>query len=304
MLRDGAVDVRFGYARGLRSLQRAVGAALVVLVMAWPCAANAAIDTRVRLEYQADQESRCVSENEFRRMVTDQLGHDPFSPDADQRVAVSIAKTDAGFQGRIVGQTRADGRSVSGFSRRGATIVARLRRTSRSRSPFSCNSSSAAWRMTRTLGSRTPTTTAEDHRPNHSRASHSGAPESFSGIVRRSRAGNSGSARARRGRGSRGRRRHGTGRDDVRAPVFRRPLPAVVGRGRSRRGASGDAAGAGWHRCGRECDGFERGRVRPHIPRFGVHPRPDRPHPRAGRGCGRPEHVMGAVRRDRDASSV
>ena len=69
---------------------------------AWPCAANAAIDTRVRLEYQADEQGGCVGEDELRRMVTDQLGHDPFSPDADQRVAVSIAKTEAGFQGRIV----------------------------------------------------------------------------------------------------------------------------------------------------------------------------------------------------------
>ena len=102
---------RFGYARGLKSLQRTLGAALVVTVAAWPCAANAAIDTLVRLEYQADGQSGCVAEDELRRMVTDQLGHDPFSPDADQRVAVSIAKTDAGFQGRIV-WTDAGGRSV------------------------------------------------------------------------------------------------------------------------------------------------------------------------------------------------
>jgi len=124
------VAVRFGYARGLKSLQWAFGAALVVLAMAWPCAANAAIDTRVRLEYQADQESRCVSEGELRRMVTDQLGHDPFSPDADQRVTVSIAKTEAGFQGRIV-WTDAGGRSVgerllSSRSRDCAEIAANL----------------------------------------------------------------------------------------------------------------------------------------------------------------------------------
>jgi hypothetical protein len=44
-------------------------------------------------------------------MVTDQLGHDPFRSDADQRVAIDIARTEAGFQGRIV-WTRADGRRV------------------------------------------------------------------------------------------------------------------------------------------------------------------------------------------------
>jgi hypothetical protein len=95
----------------LKCLRRAFGAVLVVIVTAWPCAANAAIDTRVRLEYRADQQGGCVSEDELRRMVTGQLGHDPFSADADQRVAVSIAKTEAGFQGRIV-WTDAGGRSV------------------------------------------------------------------------------------------------------------------------------------------------------------------------------------------------
>ena len=74
-------------------------------------AADGATDTVVRLEYQADEQGGCVGEDELRRMVTDQLGHDPFRPDADQRVAISIAKTDAGFQGRIV-WTEADGRPV------------------------------------------------------------------------------------------------------------------------------------------------------------------------------------------------
>ncbi len=49
--------------------------------------------------------------DELRRMVTDQLGHDPFRSDADQRVTISIAKTEAGFQGRIV-WTEPDGRPV------------------------------------------------------------------------------------------------------------------------------------------------------------------------------------------------
>lgn len=78
---------------------------------AWPWAANAAIDTRVTLDYQSDPQGGCVGEDQLRRMVTDQLGHDPFRPDADQRVAVIIAKTDAGFQGRIVWRD-AGGRSV------------------------------------------------------------------------------------------------------------------------------------------------------------------------------------------------
>ena len=108
---DGATVARFGYARGLKSLQRTIGAALLVTMMAWPWAANAAIDTLVSLEYQADEQGGCVGEDELRRMVTHQLGHDPFSPDADQRVAVSIAKTDAGYKGRIV-WTDAGGRSV------------------------------------------------------------------------------------------------------------------------------------------------------------------------------------------------
>ena len=114
----------------MKSLGRALGATLVVTVMAWPWAANAAIDTLVRLDYQADPQGGCVGEDELRRMVTDQLGHDPFRPDADQRVAVSIAKTEAGFQGRIV-WTDAGGRSVgerllSSRSRDCGEIVANL----------------------------------------------------------------------------------------------------------------------------------------------------------------------------------
>jgi hypothetical protein len=79
--------------------------------MAAPSAASGATDTRVRLEYRADEQGGCAAEDELRRMVTGQLGHDPFRPDADQRVAVTIAKTEGGFQGRIV-WTDANGRSV------------------------------------------------------------------------------------------------------------------------------------------------------------------------------------------------
>ena len=73
--------------------------------------AAGATDTRVRLEYLADEQGGCVGADELRRMVTDQLGHDPFRSDADQQVAISIAKTETGFQGRIV-WTEADGRQV------------------------------------------------------------------------------------------------------------------------------------------------------------------------------------------------
>ena len=65
----------------------------------------------VRLEYQADEQDGCVGEDELRRMVTKQLGHDPFSADADRRVAISIVRTEAGFQGRIV-WTEADGQPL------------------------------------------------------------------------------------------------------------------------------------------------------------------------------------------------
>jgi hypothetical protein len=92
-----------------RELVTALIAALVLA--ASPRRADAATDTVVQLDYQADEQSGCVGEDELRRMVTAQLGHDPFRPDADQRVAISIARTDAGFRARIV-WTEADGRQV------------------------------------------------------------------------------------------------------------------------------------------------------------------------------------------------
>jgi hypothetical protein len=73
--------------------------------------ANAASDTVVRLEYQADGQGQCVGEDELRRMVAGQLGHDPFRPDADQRLSIGISKTEAGFQARIV-WTEANGRQA------------------------------------------------------------------------------------------------------------------------------------------------------------------------------------------------
>ena len=92
-------------------MRRDLGTALVaaLALAAAPRLAKGAADTLVRLEYQADEQGGCVAEDELRRMVTGQLGHDPFRPDAERRVAISIAKTEAGFQGRIV-WTEADGR--------------------------------------------------------------------------------------------------------------------------------------------------------------------------------------------------
>jgi hypothetical protein len=92
-----------------RDLATVLTAAL--LLAASPRRAACAIDTRVRLDYHADEQSGCAGEEELRRMVADQLGHDPFRSDAEQRVAISIAKTDAGFRGRIV-WTEPDGRQV------------------------------------------------------------------------------------------------------------------------------------------------------------------------------------------------
>ena len=97
----------------MKPWRRALGTALLaaLVIAATSRAAKGATDTLVQLEYRSDESGGCVDEDELRRMVTDQLGHDPFRPDADQRVSISIAKTDTGFQGRIV-WTEADGRRV------------------------------------------------------------------------------------------------------------------------------------------------------------------------------------------------
>jgi hypothetical protein len=94
-------------------LRRALVTALIaaMVLAASPRRASAATDTVVRLEYQADEGGGCVGKDELRRMVADQLGRDPFRPDADQRMAIRITKTDVGFQGRIV-WTEADGRPI------------------------------------------------------------------------------------------------------------------------------------------------------------------------------------------------
>ena len=119
--------------------------------------ANAATDTVVRLEYQADEQAGCVGEDELRRMVTDQLGHDPFRPDADRRVAITIARTEAGFPGadRLDGGGRAAPRRAPALVAQ-PRVPARSPRTWRSPSLFSCSSSNVARRMTRATAARTP----------------------------------------------------------------------------------------------------------------------------------------------------
>jgi len=103
---------RFGYARGLQSRQLALGAALVATAaIGAPSPARGAADTVVQLEYRAAEETGCVGESDLRRMVIEQLGHDPFRADGDRRVTVTLSRSDAGFQGRIA-WTDARGRSL------------------------------------------------------------------------------------------------------------------------------------------------------------------------------------------------
>ncbi|HEY7374380.1 MAG TPA: hypothetical protein VIF57_19610 [Polyangia bacterium] len=67
-----------------------------------PAAARAAPQTFVALEYEvAPDVTGCPADEEFRASVQRQLGYDPFRPAADRRVAVQIARKDAGFDGRI-----------------------------------------------------------------------------------------------------------------------------------------------------------------------------------------------------------
>lgn len=101
----------FGYTPASNPLRRYLNAAVmaVVVLAASPHAATGAIDTAVRLEYQTDEADGCVGERELRRMVAEQLGHDPFKSDADRQVAIAITRSETGFQGRIV-WTEKDGR--------------------------------------------------------------------------------------------------------------------------------------------------------------------------------------------------
>jgi hypothetical protein len=75
-------------------------------------AAHAAPQTSVALEYDVGADGGgCPSADEFAANVARQLGYDPFSADADRRVAVQIARKETGFDGRIR-WTDADGRWV------------------------------------------------------------------------------------------------------------------------------------------------------------------------------------------------
>jgi hypothetical protein len=77
-------------------------------------AARAGSQTLVALDYEvAPDAGACPDADEFRASVTRQLHYDPFRPAAavDRRVAVQIARKEAGFDGRIR-WTDADGRWV------------------------------------------------------------------------------------------------------------------------------------------------------------------------------------------------
>lgn len=81
------------------------------IVASSPSAVNAAPGTFVTLVYEADPRGNCVVDADFRRMVTSQLGYDPFRPAADTRVAITIGVADPGFEARIT-WTEANGAPV------------------------------------------------------------------------------------------------------------------------------------------------------------------------------------------------
>lgn len=93
----------------MKSPQRALFATLVAGAAAVAPGGVQASSEAVRLDYAADEQAGCPAEEELRRMVIEQLKYDPFELQAEQRMAVSIARVDGGFQGRIV-WTEADGR--------------------------------------------------------------------------------------------------------------------------------------------------------------------------------------------------
>jgi len=82
--------------------------ALGIALAAWSAfapfgaAVHAAPQIAVALEYEvASDAAGCPSADEFQASVQRQLGYDPFRASADRRVAVQIARKDAGFDGRI-----------------------------------------------------------------------------------------------------------------------------------------------------------------------------------------------------------
>ena len=89
-----------------------MGVLLGTAILASPSSpVNAASGTFVALSYDAEPRADCVDEGEFRRMVTSQLGYDPFRPAADTRVRISISVADPGFEARIA-WTQASGEPV------------------------------------------------------------------------------------------------------------------------------------------------------------------------------------------------
>ena len=197
----------------------------------------------VRLEYQADEQGGCVGEDELRRMVADQLGHDPFRPDADQRVAIRIAKTEVGFQGRIV-WTEADGRPLGQrlLSSRSHdcheiaanvafAVALQLQLVERGASNDAGAAPDAGRTPPKTTGQidRAPVT-SENPSPSAEGPARSGqrSPARLALAV---------------GAGPGGGDGHDARDDGVRAPVRRRAPPPIVRRNRRRRGAPGDPAG-------------------------------------------------------------
>jgi len=82
-------------------LPLSVAAGLVIAPLGG--AARAAPEVQVALEYEMapDAGGGCPDAEEFQASVQRQLGYDPFRSISDRRVAVQIARKEAGFDGRI-----------------------------------------------------------------------------------------------------------------------------------------------------------------------------------------------------------
>jgi hypothetical protein len=94
------------------SIRLAAALAVWSALAAFGHAARAGAPIFVALDYDLPPDvSGCPDGDEFRANVTRQLRYDPFRPNADRRVAVQIARKDAGFDGRIR-WTDADGKWV------------------------------------------------------------------------------------------------------------------------------------------------------------------------------------------------
>jgi hypothetical protein len=74
-------------------------AALLFVSLLAPVQGMAAVPTSVALDYTAT--TGCPVVHDFKTVVADRLGYDPFRADAARRVLVQIAPQGAGFEGRI-----------------------------------------------------------------------------------------------------------------------------------------------------------------------------------------------------------